>query len=113
MCTTAVGATRFVRELIHDLRDRLGRHLPLDCRMDAACFQEEILALRTREDCEYAIKGGLWRWVGLRPLVAAHPHWTRVNVHVCAFETELRLGPLGGPDHPSRKHEQMAHALAT
>ena len=53
------GAARFLRELIHELRDRFGRRLPLEFRMDAAFFQEEILALLAREGCEYAIKVGL------------------------------------------------------
>jgi len=87
------GAVRFLRELIHELRDRFGRGLPLEFRMDAAFFQEEILALLTREGCEYAIKVGFWKWVGLKPLVAAQRDWTRVNAQVSAFETALRLEP--------------------
>ena len=37
------GAARFLRELIHELRGRFGRRLPLEFRMDAAFFQEAIL----------------------------------------------------------------------
>jgi hypothetical protein len=87
------GAVRFVRELIHELRDRFGRGLPLEFRMDAAFFQEEMLALLAREGCEYAIKVGFWRWVGLKSRVAAQRDWTRVNAQVSAFETALRLEP--------------------
>jgi Transposase DDE domain group 1 len=87
------GAVRFVRELIHELRDRFGRGLPLEFRMDAAFFQEEMLALLAREGCEYAIKVGFWKWVGLKSLVAAQRDWTRVNTQVSAFETALRLEP--------------------
>ncbi len=39
--------------------------------MDAAFFQEEFLTLLAREGCEYAIKVGFWKWVGLKSLVAA------------------------------------------
>jgi hypothetical protein len=87
------GAARFLRELIHELRDRFGRGLPLEFRMDAAFFQEGILNLLAREGCEYAIKVGFWKWVGLKALVAAQQHWTRVNAQVSAFETALRLEP--------------------
>jgi len=87
------GAARFLRELIHELRERFGRSLPLEFRMDAAFFQEEILDLLARERCEYAIKVGFWKWVGLKSLVAAQRHWTRINAHVSAFETALRLEP--------------------
>ena len=61
--------------------------------MDAAFFQEEILDLLTREGCEYAIQVGFWKGVGLKPLVAAHRHWTRLTAQVSAFETQLRLEP--------------------
>src|SRR5437870_4748161 len=87
------GASRFLRELIHELRGRFGRSLPLEFRMDAAFFQEAILDLLTREGCEYAIKVGFWKWVGLKPLVAAQRDWTRINAQVSAFETELPLEP--------------------
>jgi hypothetical protein len=87
------GAVRFLRELIHELRDRFGRGLPLEFRMDAAFFQEGILNLLAREGCEYAIKVGFWKWVGLKALVAAQQHWTRVNAQVSAFETALQLEP--------------------
>ena len=89
------GAARFLRELIQELRGRFGRRLPLEFRMDAAFFQEQILDLLTREGCEYAIKVGFWKWVGLKPLVAAQREWTRVNARVSAFETQLPLAPWG------------------
>jgi hypothetical protein len=87
------GAVRFLRELIHELRDRCGRRLPLEFRMDAAFFQADILTLLAREGCEYAIKVGFWKWVGLKSLVAAQRDWTRINAQVSAFETALRLEP--------------------
>ena len=60
------GAGRFLRELIHELRGRFGRALPLEFRMDAAFFQAEILTLLAREGCAYAIEVGFWKWVGLK-----------------------------------------------
>jgi hypothetical protein len=87
------GAVRFLRELIHELRDRFGRSLRLEFRMDAAFFQEDILTRLAREGCEYAIKVGFWKWVGLKSLVAAQRDWTRITAQVSAFETALRLEP--------------------
>ena len=87
------GAAPFLRELIRELRARFGRALPLEFRMDAAFFQREILELLTREGCEYAIKVGFWKWVGLKPLVAARRHWHRVNAQVSCFEAQLPLEP--------------------
>jgi hypothetical protein len=87
------GAARFVRDLIHELRGRFGRRLPLEFRMDAAFFKEDILDLLSREACEYAIKVPFWPWVGLKPLVAAQRDWIPVRAQVSAFETMLRLEP--------------------
>ena len=87
------GAERFLRELIRELRARFGRTLPLEFRMDAAFFQREMLELLRREGCEYAIKVGFWKWVGLKSLVAARRHWHRVNAQVSYFETQLPLEP--------------------
>ena len=89
------GAVRFVRDLIHELRTRFGRTLPLEFRMDAAFFQREVLELLAREGCEYAIKVGFWKWVGLKTLVAAQRQWHRVNARVSYFETQLPLEPWG------------------
>ncbi len=89
------GAVRFLRDLVHELRARFGRALPLEFRMDAAFFQREVLELLAREGCEYAIKVGFWKWVGLKQLVAAQRRWHRVNAQVSYFETELPLDPWG------------------
>jgi hypothetical protein len=103
------GATRFVRELIHELRGRFGRRLPLEFRMDAAFFQEAMLTLLTREGCEYAIKVGFWKWVGLKSLVAAQRHWTRITAQVSAFETQLRLEPWDLTVRVVVYRKQVAH----
>jgi len=58
------GAERFVRELIGELRARLGRALTLEFRMDAAFFQQNLLKLLTRLGCFYAVKVPLCRWTG-------------------------------------------------
>lgn len=87
------GAVPFLRDLIHELRGRFGRGLPLEFRMDAAFFQREILTLLVREGCEYAIKVGFWQWTGLKALVAAPQTWTKVAPTVDAFETQLSLTP--------------------
>ena len=76
-----------------------------------------MLTLLTREGCEYAIKVGFWKWVGLKPLVAAQRHWTRITAQISAFETQLRLEPWDltvrvvvyrkQVGHPTRKNFQL------
>jgi len=72
------GAARFLSALITDLHCRLGRAVPLEFRMDAAFFQQDVLRLLERRGCEYAIKVGFWKWVGLKARVAAQRDWTRL-----------------------------------
>jgi hypothetical protein len=50
------GAVGFVRDLIEDVRMRLGRALPLEFRMDGAFFQREIIELLERKRAGYASK---------------------------------------------------------
>ena len=54
-----------MRELIDELRARLGRSRVLEFRMDAAFFQENVLKLLARRDCFYAIKVPFCQWTRL------------------------------------------------
>jgi hypothetical protein len=89
------GAVAFVRDLIHELRGRFGRALPLEFRMDAAFFQQDILTLLAREGCEYALKVGFWKWLDLKARVTAQAAWHRVDDQVSWFETCLPIEPWG------------------
>ena len=61
------GAERFVRELIGEIRTRLGCALTLEFRMDAAFFQQHLLKLLNRLGCFYAVKVPWSRWTGVKP----------------------------------------------
>ena len=89
------GAARFLSALITDLRQRLGRAVALEFRMDAAFFQQEVLRLLQRRGCEYAIKVGFWKWVGLKARVAAQREWTRLTDVLSAFEATVPCTPWG------------------
>jgi hypothetical protein len=89
------GAARFLSALISDLRRRLGRAVPLEFRMDAAFFQQDVLRLLQRRRCAYAIKVGFWKWVGLKARVAAQRDWTRLSDVLSAFEATVPCAPWG------------------
>jgi hypothetical protein len=89
------GAERFVRELIGEVRARLGRALTLEFRMDAAFFQQNLLKLLARLGCFYAIKVPFCRWIGVKALVAAQSRWTAVAADIDGFETQLELAAWG------------------
>src|SRR4029450_5114715 len=82
-------AVSFLRELITDLRTRLGRRVVLEFRMDAAFFQQNVFRLLARRGCGYAIKVGYWSWLPLKRLAAETRHWVPVAPDVTACETML------------------------
>jgi hypothetical protein len=111
------GAERFVRELISEIRARLGRALTLEFRMDAAFFQQKLLKLLARRGCFYAVKVPLCRWTGVKALIAAQSRWTAVAGDIDCFQTQLELAAWGlqlrvvvyrkRVHHPSPKNYQL------
>src|SRR6202171_5048903 len=89
------GAERFVRELIGEIRARLGRALTLEFRMDAAFFQQNLLKLLNRLGCSYAVKVPLCRWTGVKALIAAQSRWMAVTGDIDCFENRLELAVWG------------------
>src|SRR6267143_5043746 len=89
------GAERFVRELIGEIRTRLGRALTLEFRMDAAFFQQNLLKLLNRLGCFYAVKVPLCRWTGVKALIAAQARWMAVTGDIDCFEARLELAVWG------------------
>lgn len=85
------GAEAFLRELIDELRARLGRSLILEFRMDAAFFQQNLFKLLAGRGCFYAVKVPFSQWTGVRAAVAAQKHWAPVASQVTCFETQLKL----------------------
>ena len=89
------GAEAFVRQLIAELRERFGRSLALELRMDAAFFQQNLLKLLARLGCFYAVKVPFCQWTGVKALVAAQSCWSAVAADLDCFETRLALAAWG------------------
>ena len=88
------GAPGFLRVVVRELRERFGRRLTLELRMDGAFFHPEIFQFLDGEQgrgIEYAIKVPMWKWLGLLPRIASRRQWTQVDPCVDAFETRLRI----------------------
>ena len=85
------GAVDFLRDLIDDVRIRLGRALPLEFRMDGAFFQREIIALLDRRGAGYAIKVPFFKWLGLLPLIRDRQHWHALREGMGCFELPLNI----------------------
>jgi Transposase DDE domain group 1 len=111
------GATAFIRELINDVRARLGSTLPLEFRMDGAFFQREIIDLLERRKAHYAIKVPFMKWLGLVPIVRERQRWHRlkdgmgwfeVSLYVKAWEKTLRVVVYRKPvHHQTKKNYQL------
>lgn len=88
------NAAGFLRVVVGELRERFGRRLTLELRMDGAFFHPDIFRFLDGElgqDVEYALKVPMWKWLGLLPRIAAQKRWTRVDDYVDGFEMKLRI----------------------
>ena len=88
------NADGFLRIVVGELRERFGRRLGLELRMDGAFFHPAVLRFLDGElgrGVEYAIKVPMWKWLGLLPVIADRKRWTRVEGYVEGFETQLRI----------------------
>ena len=97
------GAERFVRELIGEVRARLGRALTLEFRMDAAFFQQNLFKLLTRLGCFYAVKVPLCRWTGVKALIAGQTRWTVVAGDIDGSDVEMWRGGFGAASRSGRR----------
>jgi hypothetical protein len=86
------GAVTFVRDLIDDVRMRLGRVLPLEFRMDGAFFQREIIELLERKGAGYAIKVPFFKWLGLLPVIRERQRWQALREGMGCFDLSLPIG---------------------
>lgn len=84
------GSVAFLRDLIDDLRNRLGRRgLPLEFRMDGTFFQRGIVDLLERRAAGFAIKVPFFKWLGLLPLIRERRRWHPLREGMGFFEVSL------------------------
>lgn len=111
------GAVAFLRDLIDDVRMRLGRVLPLEFRMDGAFFQREIIELLDRRGVGYAIKVPFFKWLGLLPVIRERQRWQvlsegmgcfELSLNIAAWEKTLRVVVYRKPvHHETKKNYQL------
>jgi len=111
------GAVAFVRDLIDDVRMRLGRVLPLEFRMDGAFFQREIIELLERKGAGYDIKVPFFKWLGLLPVIRERQRWQALregmgcfdlSLPIAAWEKTLRVVVYRKPvHHETKKNYQL------
>jgi hypothetical protein len=116
------NADGFLRIVVGELRERFGRRLKLELRMDGAFFHPDVFRFldgALGQDVEYAVKVPMWKWLRLLPRIAAQKRWTRVDDVVDGFALRLRIEQKKWArtervvvyrkrvSHPSRKNFQL------
>lgn len=86
----SVGAVGHLKELIAEVRERLGS-VPIEVRLDGAFCQRAVLDLLTASRVEYAVKMPMWEWLAVRKRITDRRRWTRVNASVDAFSMPVRI----------------------
>jgi hypothetical protein len=89
------NADGFLRVVVRELRERFGRALRLEVRLDGAFFMPGVLRALDEEELEYAIKVPFWKWLGLRELIAVPRPWRRVARGIEGFESALVVPKWG------------------
>ncbi len=89
------NADGFLRVVVRELRERFGRRLQLELRMDGAFFVPPVLRFLDEEEVEYTVKVPLWKWLGVRETIAVRRRWTRVSARIEGFETRLSIPQWG------------------
>jgi hypothetical protein len=86
----SIGAVDLLRDLIADVRQRLGA-VPIEVRLDGAFCQKPVLELLEASGVEYAMRMPMWQWLGVRQQIAERKRWVKVNDSVSAFSLHLRI----------------------
>src|SRR6185503_7116730 len=108
------GSEAFLRELIHDVRARVGSSLPLEFRMDGAFFQREIVHLLERRKARYAIKVPFMKWLGLVPIIREPRRWHGMVRSVtvrCGLGKDAARGGLPKAGSPPDQEKLPARSI--
>ncbi len=106
------NADGFLRVVMRELRERFGRRVQLELRMDGAFFHPQIFRFLDGEEgqgIEYAVKVPMWKWLGLLPRIASRRRWTRVDAYVDGFETWLEIPKWDRTERVVVYRKRVAH----
>jgi len=85
------GALSMISDCIRDVRDRLGRSVVIEVRLDSAFFSEKILRFLIKLGIPYAVKMPLWKWTGIKELINQRERWFIAEPDLKYFTTTLEL----------------------
>jgi len=85
------GALSMISDCIRDIREKLGRSVVMEVRLDSAFFSEKILRFLIKLGIPYALKMPLWKWTGVKELINQRERWSVANSDLSYFTTTLKL----------------------
>lgn len=85
------GALSMIADCIRDVREKLGRAVVIEVRLDSAFFSEKILRFLIKLGIPYAVKMPLWKWTGIKELINQRERWSVAAPDLSYFATTLKL----------------------
>jgi Transposase DDE domain group 1 len=85
------GALSMISDCIRDVREKLGRSVIIEVRLDSAFFSEKILRFLIKIGVPYAVKMPLWKWTGIKELIQQRERWSVAAEDLSYFATTLKL----------------------
>jgi hypothetical protein len=85
------GALSMISDCIRDVREKLGRSVVIEVRLDSAFFSEKILRFLIKIGIPYAVKMPLWKWTGIKELINERERWSIAEPGLKYFTTTLKL----------------------
>ncbi len=83
----------FLRSLLVQIRDTLGKSHQLRMRLDGAFFRQDVITFLESHRVGYAIKVPFYHWLGLQGRIARRRRWQRVDQDVEFFEDAMAITP--------------------
>lgn len=102
----------FLRALMSQVGETLGRGYRCNYRMDGAFFRDDVLGLLEGNGAGYAIKVPFWRWVELTGLIRENRCWTVVGHDVEGFERMVSLDGWGRRQRVAIYRKRVRHKTA-
>ena len=83
----------FLRRLLAQIRDTLGKPYRLRMRLDGAFFRQDVISLLAARQVGYAIKVPFYKWLDLQSRIHRRRRWQRVDGEVEFFEAVMAIPP--------------------
>jgi hypothetical protein len=80
-----------ISDCIRYVREKLGRAVVIEVRLDSAFFSEKILRFLIKIGVPYAVKMPLWKWTGIKELIKQRERWNVAAEDLSYFTTTLKL----------------------